>query len=67
MLEDSNAVSRSGFSIFHPDGRGIEISWLYYPFWFKSDYVIVLYVGENEDIIAFLRSIFGENFAGYGR
>jgi len=73
MENDSVFISPSGFSIERPDPTnegysfGVEISWVSWPYWFKRDYVIVLYVGENRLIIDILTEIFGNNFAGHGR
>jgi hypothetical protein len=72
MQTASSWISPSGFSINRPDPDdensmiGYLISWVSYPYWFKMDYIIVRYVGENGDMIDFLKQVFGDNFAGHG-
>jgi len=63
METDASYIDKSGFSI-NPPGKGINISWVSYPHWFKSGLVIVQYTGENQRILDFLRSNL-EYFAGY--
>ena len=72
MQTASSWISPSGFSIDRPDPDdensmiAYEISWVSYSYWFKMDYIIVRYVGENGDMIDFLKQVFGDNFAGHG-
>jgi len=63
METNAGYISPGGSSIYGPD-FGVEISWVSIPRWFKSDLIIVNYVGENEDILNFLTVIFGFPFAG---
>ena len=59
MELESSFVSRSGSLIELPpneDGYGVatNVTWASYPHWFKKDLIIVLYVGEDRQIIEFL-------------
>jgi len=68
MESDSNFVGKGGSSIGSPDNDkipNVEISWVSYPYWFKKDLIIVLYVGEDSRIINLLHESF-DFFAGYG-
>ena len=68
MLRDSGFINPGGLSIERPDPTNeeniidVKISWEFRPYWFKSDLIIVRYVGENESIINFLKGVFGETF-----
>jgi len=65
MEKDSKYVGSSGYSINNTDaGCSAEIDWVSTPHWFKKDVLIVLYVGEDERIIDFLKETFGNVFAG---
>jgi len=72
MKRDAEGISPSGFGISRPDptDEGLmlhtEVSWIYWPHWFKADVIIVRYVGEDRLIIDALNNILGINFAGYG-
>jgi len=63
MEIDAGYISTDGFGITTPDS-GVQISWVSTPYWFKSDRIIVLYVGDNTEIIIFLREVLGDTFAG---
>jgi len=63
MELEAGYIDPGGFGITRP-GTGVQISWVSTPYWFKSDLIIVLYVGENEQIINFLLKTFGDPFAG---
>jgi hypothetical protein len=66
MERDSDFISPCGTSINRePNKPGIEISWDTSPLWVKADFLIVLYVGEDDNIINFLMDNF-EHFAGNG-
>ena len=75
MEYSASNIDRSGTSIMRSWSRndgshssGVEITWATPPYWFKKDLIIVLYSGgEDQRIIEFLKEIFGDNFAGYGR
>ena len=62
---DAAFIGISGSSISHPD-FAVEISFTYTPHWFIRDFIIVLYVGEDAEIISFLEEHL-ELFAGGGR
>ena len=65
MEKDSKYVDSSGSSINNTDeGFGAQIDWVATPYWFKKDLIIVIYVGENEQMIDFLKETFGNVFAG---
>ena len=63
MEMDAGYISTDGFGITSPNS-GVQISWVSTPYWFKSDMIVVLYVGENNKIIDFLLETFGQPFAG---
>ena len=67
MESDAGCVSPDGFSIHAPDeSSATYISWVSHPHFFKKDLLIVLYVGENGEMVGFLREHFGAPFAGVG-
>jgi len=65
MEEDSQYIDKGGFSINCP-GKSVQISWASLPHFFKKDLIIVNYVGEDKQILAFLKENLGDRFAGYG-
>ncbi|NLY54395.1 MAG: hypothetical protein GX060_07250 [Firmicutes bacterium] len=62
--EDASYVDGGGCSYTRP-GRAVNVSWAGLPHLFLKDNIIVLYVGENAEMLATLKSVFGEQFAGY--
>jgi len=63
MEKDASYISKDGFS-YNNGKEAIEIEWISYPHFFKKYNVIVLYVGENKEIINALEEIIGLQFAG---
>lgn len=64
MEEDASYIHEGGSS--YSNGKNdVEISWVSLPHFFKKDNIIVLYVGENPEIINALKEIVGSQFAGY--
>lgn len=63
MEEDAMHVEPGGFG-FSANGSGAQVSWVAPPHWFKKGSTIVLYVGEDSDILEFLAENYGETFAG---
>ena len=59
MEADAALVSADGGSV----GTSM-ISWMATPHFFKSDSMIVLYVGDDDSILTALQSALGEQFAG---
>jgi hypothetical protein len=59
--KNSNYISPSGFST-----KYAEISWAFMPHWFRAHNPIILYVGEDEAILRFLRTHLGNTFSGCG-
>ena len=55
----SSRVSENGYTI-----RGAKITWKASPHLFQKNNFIVLYVGNNTQILQHLENIFGEQFAG---
>lgn len=53
MEEDASSVSHGGTSYDNGKDR-MEITWVSYPHFFKSENMIVLYVGEELKIISSL-------------
>ena len=67
MEKDAQHIHPGGASFDFPEeGRSAKVSWASYPHFFKKDLLIVLYVGEDEELVGFLREHLGEPFAGYG-
>lgn len=63
MEEDASYVDKGGSS--YSNGKNnVEISWVSLPHFFKKDNIIVLYVGENPEIINALKELLGAQFAG---
>lgn len=65
METDSQHIDEGGCSISYPD-KGVSISWVSFPHFFKKDLIIVNYVGEDMNILDFLKENCGNEFAGYG-
>jgi hypothetical protein len=63
MEKDASYLSDDGFS--YDNGReAVDIGWVSYPHFFKSENMIILYVGENSDIICLFEELVGPQFAG---
>jgi len=64
MEEDATHIDKVGAS--YSDGKNdTKINWYSTPHFFKKDNIIVLYVGEDTEIIDALKEIMGIQFAGY--
>lgn len=63
MEEDASYINEGGSS-YTNGGKNVEISWVSYPHFYKKGNIIVLYVGENQEIINTLEVIIGLQFAG---
>ena len=55
----------SGSCSYNKPGKSVEVSWAGMPHLFQADNLIVLYVGDDTTVLAALRSIYGEQFAGF--
>lgn len=64
MEEDASYIHEGGTS-YNNGKNATEISWISYPHFFKDDNIIVLYVGEDLEIINALKKIVSLQFAGY--
>jgi len=63
MEEDASYIHEGGTS--YSNGKNeVEISWISYPHFYKNGNIIVLYVGESQEIINALEEIVGLQFAG---
>ena len=63
MEKDAPYLSNDGFS--YDNGKeSIDIEWASYPHFFKSENMIILYVGENSEIVYALEELVGPQFAG---
>lgn len=61
------AATETAASQISPDGGSTTttmITWIATPHFYRVGKVIVLYVGDNEDLIVLLNSILGPQFAG---
>jgi len=64
MEKDASYIHEGGSS--YSNGKNyVEIGWVSLPHFYKKDNIIVLYVGENPEIINTLKEIVGLQFAGY--
>ncbi|HEY8363249.1 MAG TPA: hypothetical protein VIK77_10250 [Tissierellaceae bacterium] len=66
MEEDASYLSFDG-GTYNNGKNSIIVEWVSYPHFFKSENMIVLYVGENTDIVSILEELVGPQFAGYYR
>lgn len=64
MEKDASNIDEGGTG-YHNGNDSVEISWVSYPHFYKTDNIIILYVGEDETIIHALEDILGDQFAGY--
>ena len=64
MEKDASRIDKEGFGYTNGNTE-TQISWVSYPHFFKKDNIIVLYVGEDLEIINALKEIVGLQFAGY--
>lgn len=63
MEKDASYISEDGFT--YDNGKQATITdWVSYPHFYKSDNIIVLYVGDNSEINNALEEIIGPQFAG---
>lgn len=63
MEKDASYLSNDGFS-YNNGKKSIDIEWVSYPHFFKSENMIILYVGENSEIVEALKELVGPQFAG---
>lgn len=63
MEKDASYMHGSGTS-YRNGIKNVEISWASDPHFYKKGNIIVLYVGENQEIINVLEEIIGLQFAG---
>ena len=62
MEEDAACIQPGGYG--YDNGRNaVDVEWVLPPHFFKAENMIVLYVGENLDLINALREIVSEPFA----
>jgi hypothetical protein len=62
-------VMEGDAALVSPDGSSIGTSlpfWVESPHFYKAGRIIVLYVGENEEVMNLLESVLGPQFAGRG-
>jgi len=64
MEKDASYVSEDGCS-YNNGNEAINISWVSYPHFFKKDNIIVLYVGDDLEVINALKKIMGSQFSGF--
>lgn len=64
-MEKDAAYIDAGGSSYSNGKDSVEISWSSFPHFYKTENIIVLYVGEDTDIIDALDEIIGTQFAGY--
>jgi len=63
MEKDASYVSDDGFSYYNGK-KGVCVDWVTAPHFYKLENMIILYVGENSEIINALEELFGPQFAG---
>ncbi len=64
MEKDASFMDAGGTG-YHNGRNSVEDSWVSYPHFYKTDNIIVLYVGEDEALIKAIEEIMGKQFAGY--
>ena len=64
MEADAAPTATGTFSTSFP-GRSYCVNFVSHPYFFKRGLLIVNYVGENENILKFLRENLGKEFASY--
>lgn len=70
-IYDNNKEMEKDAGYINPNGYGYSkkyhavcVDWVAPPHFYKMDNIIVLYCGENDDIIYGLKEIMGDQFAG---
>jgi hypothetical protein len=63
METESKFISSDGYG-YDNGYKGVCVSWVAKPHFFKKGNIIVQYIGGNEKIISDLKAILGEQFAG---
>ncbi|HHX30597.1 MAG TPA: hypothetical protein GX720_05155 [Clostridiaceae bacterium] len=63
MEKDASYVSKSGLS-YHNGSQSAKIQWVSDPHFFKTENMILLYVGQNPELLTVLEAIMGRQFAG---
>ena len=63
MEKDAPYLSNDGFS-YNNGKESIDIEWVSYPHFFKSENMIILYVGENSKIVEALEELVDPQFVG---
>jgi|LSQX01.3.fsa_nt_gb uncharacterized lipoprotein NlpE involved in copper resistance len=63
MEKDASYLSNDGFS-YNNGKESIDIEWVSYPHFFKSENMIILYVGENSKIVEALEELVDPQFVG---
>lgn len=63
MELDISNLSEDGFT-YSNNEKGITMDWIYPPHYFKKENMVVLYVGEDMEIINALEDILGSKFIG---
>lgn len=63
MEKDASYLADDGFS-YNNGKNDVQIEWVSYPHFYKSENMIVLYVGENLEIIQALEEFMGPQFTG---
>jgi len=64
MEKDASYIDAGGTG-YNNGKDAVEISWVSIPHFYKTENIIILYVGEDTDIIHALEEIIGNQFAGY--
>lgn len=63
----SKAKADEEIKLVSPDGSGIGtvmVTWIATPHFYRTDTMVILYIGDNEKIISSLNDIIGPQFAG---
>lgn len=67
MIEAAANIKADGYGYEDKkEGKAIAIEWAYPPQLYKKDNIILLYVGEKQEIGEALKEIMGPAFAGVG-
>lgn len=64
MEKDASYIDAGGTS-YNNGKDAVEISWVSFPHFYKTENIIVLYVGEDTELVHALEENIGNQFAGF--
>lgn len=67
FIYPSNELAESDIKSISPDGYTFDktiVEWIEPPHFFRKDTTLVLYVGNNSEVLTILQKVLGDQFAG---